>query len=68
MEQDAWEQRVTELGAQLRARLSTEDFLLVCQLGQAGELAAVAACAGWEAQLGDALARHFPILSWRCGA
>jgi hypothetical protein len=59
-EQDALEQRVTELEAQLRARLSPADFQLVRQLRQAEELAAVAACAAWEARLCEALARHFP--------
>jgi hypothetical protein len=59
-EQDALEQRVTALEARLRARLSPEDFRLVRQLRQAEELAAVAACAAWEARLSDALAHHFP--------
>jgi hypothetical protein len=59
-EQDALEQRIAELEAQLRVRLSPEDFQLVRQLRQAEELAAVAACAAWEARLSDALARHFP--------
>src|SRR3954447_20204441 len=60
MEQDALEQRVTALEAQLRARLSPEDFQLVRQLRQAEELAAVAACTAWEARLCEALVRHFP--------
>jgi hypothetical protein len=60
MEQDALEQGVTALEAQLRARLSPADFQLVRQLRQAEELAAVAACAAWEARLCEALARHFP--------
>jgi hypothetical protein len=59
-EQDALEQRVTALEAQLRARLSPADFQLVCQLRQTEELAAVAACTAWEARLYDALVRHFP--------
>jgi hypothetical protein len=59
-EQDALEQRVTALEAQLRARLAPEDFQLVRQLRQAEELAAVAACAAWEARLCEALVRHFP--------
>jgi hypothetical protein len=59
-EQDTLERRVADLEAQLRARLSPEDFQLVRQLRQAEELAAVAACAAWEAQLCDALVRHFP--------
>src|SRR5205809_354601 len=60
MEQDALEQGVTALEAQLRARLSPADFHLVRQLRQAEELAAVAACAAWEARLCEALTRHFP--------
>jgi hypothetical protein len=59
-EQAALEQRVTALEAQLRARLSPEDFALVRQLRQAEEIATVAACTAWEALLCDALARHFP--------
>jgi hypothetical protein len=59
-EQSALEQRVTALEARLRARLSREDFQLVQQLRQAEEIAAVAACAAWEARLCDALARHLP--------
>ena len=59
-EQTALEERVTTLETQLRARLSPADFQLVCQLRQAEELAAVAACAAWEARLRDALIRHFP--------
>jgi hypothetical protein len=59
-EQDALEQRVTDLEAQLYARLSPADFQLVRQLRQAEELAAIGACTAWEARLYDALARHFP--------
>src|SRR5437660_5387149 len=59
-EQDGLEQRVTDLEAQLCARLAPADFQLVRQLRQAEELAAVAACAAWEARLCDALVRHFP--------
>src|SRR5262245_6222501 len=59
-EQEALEQRVAALEAELRARLSPADFQLVCQLRQAEELAAVAACTAWEARLYDALVRHFP--------
>jgi hypothetical protein len=59
-EQDALEQRVTDLEAQLRARLSAADFQLVRQLRQAEELAAVAACTAWEARLCEALVLHFP--------
>ena len=59
-EQTALEQRVTDLEAQLRARLSPADFQLVRQLREAEELATVAACAAWEARVYDALVRHFP--------
>ena len=59
-EQIALEERVTTLETQLRARLSPEDLQLVRQLRQAEELAAVAACAAWEARLRDALVHHFP--------
>jgi hypothetical protein len=59
-EQDALEQRVTELEAQLCARLSPEDFQLVRQLRQAEELAAIASCTAWEARLCEALVHHFP--------
>jgi len=59
-EQDALEQQVTALEAQLCARLAPEDFQLVQQLRQAEELAAIAACTAWEAHLCEALVRHFP--------
>lgn len=60
LEQAALEQRVAALEAQLRLRLSAEDFELVGQLRQAEERAAVAACTAWEARVYDALVRHFP--------
>jgi hypothetical protein len=59
-EQDALEQQVTALEAQLCVRLSSADFQLVQQLRQAEELATIAACAAWEAHLCEALVRHFP--------
>ena len=54
------ELRVDQLDASLRARLSPEDYRLVCKLRQAEELAAVAACVAWEERMLAALVRHFP--------
>jgi hypothetical protein len=58
--QEELETRVKQLEERLRQRLTAEDFRLVCQLRQAEEVAATAACQAWEAQFLDALVQHFP--------
>jgi hypothetical protein len=54
------EQWVEQLAARLRARLSSEDYRLVCMLRQAEELAAVAACTAWEQRMLEAVVQHLP--------
>ena len=54
------EQRIRQIEADLRGRLTAEDFRLVRQMRHLEELATMAACEAWQRRLLDALAQHFP--------